>query len=403
MDSDRRTVKVFMITKSQQNRGSYMRLYPLGHELSALGFDVTLVCPHEFANFKKETEPQSPNFRVILLPRLGQKTNYLGIFIRAVMILIMLARSEFDVYHVCSPAFLDTWVASLMGRIRNVPTVVDIDDLWGYIGGGNRNLAEQVLEEVMIKSAIATATSVVTASQFLKDRYERYGRGEITVIGNGIETSTFDKIQRPKARENICKALSIEQSTRIILGQVLRNDFDKVAGAIKKLNESGFKSALLFVGGLPRYQTSQESIEFESRDGVYLLPRLERPRFLELIAGSDAILFYMEDTEWEKARFPIRLTEFLASGTPLISLTYGESRSVLEKSEYRNAEKLILQDSDESTLIAALQFCLRNAEAAVEIARIAREEVFNKMAWAVLASALAEIYTEQTGREPRLS
>lgn len=381
-----------MVTKSQQNRGSYMRLFPLGLALSALSFDVTLVCPHEFVSFRKETEIVNENFRVCLLPRISNKTNYLGILIRAAMIFNMLLRSGYEIYHICSPAFLDTWIAAFIGKIKRAPIVADIDDIWGLLEGGGRPLSEQLIEEIMLRSAISSASQVVTASQFLKSRYKRRCEKEIQVIGNGIDPNIFEGISRTKAREHLREILSVRDEAKIIFVQILPSDYSKVARVLMNMNEKGYKNVPVIVGGLPQYQNNTVPPRSELRNGLHMLPRLERIKFLEMIAGSDLVLFCMENIEWERARFPIRLTEFLASGTPLLSLPYGESRTVLESTVYGKSEGLILLDSDEESLARALQYCFENTDKLEHVASEGREFVKKNMDWMEIASCLAKLY-----------
>ena len=129
---------VLMITKSQQNRGSYMRLYPLANHLSTLGNEITLLCPHERPQATIEVRRVNNNFKLILLPRFATRTHFAGMMYRALRSIPFLVETKYDLIHCCSPAFPDTWLPLFMGKLKHIPILVDLDDLWGFDGDGRR-------------------------------------------------------------------------------------------------------------------------------------------------------------------------------------------------------------------------------------------------------------------------
>ena len=56
-------------------------------------------------------------------------------------------------------------------------------------------------------------------------------------------------------------------------------------------------------------------------------PPTDVPRYL---AASDALLLPMDDDPIEKARFPIRFGDYLASGVPVVSNAVGEIKRIME-------------------------------------------------------------------------
>ena len=376
------------------NRGSYMRLYPMATRLSESGYNVTLICPHEFSDPSIESRLINDNFRLILLPRFKTETHYAGILLRAILIVLHLSRNRYDILHVSSPAFLDTWSVSMIGKLFNIPTVVDIDDLWGQTGNNDRSSFESAVEEFLIRSAIVAAKRVIVVSQFLKDRYNNLCHGEIDILWNGISEGDLFSISKRRARDTLIFELGLETNVKLLLSQVRKDQEETAIEAVEIVKSKGFDIVSTMPGAISNHSTDKLLANCKKVGSTFLLPRVERKRFLEMLIASDLVLFSMKNTEWERARFPIRLTEFLASGTPLVPVVFGESRRILEMTSYGPLLRELNTNSSAEALAQSIVYYLSNAEELDKIAEEARKFVITNLTWEQVISQLIGIYKD---------
>jgi glycosyltransferase involved in cell wall biosynthesis len=387
-------IRVLFATKSQLNRGSYLRLYPIALGLSRNGFKVTLICPHEFRELRLQSKQINENFRLILLPRFFTRTHYPGILLRSLIMLMLIGKGRYDLMHVCSPAFLDTWSVSAVGRFRKIPTIVDIDDLWGFTKDRDRNYFESLVEEFLLKTAVAEADRVIVATDILQRRYSSYTSRAIEVLPNGIDSNDFKSLDRGQARMRLIKRLNLKPEDKIILSQLIGDQSQLAHDLTRRLKVSGFDIAMIIPGALPNDGQSNSEGAYKKVENVYLFPRVERTEFLDMLVGSDILLFSMKNTEWEMARFPIRLTEFLASGTPLLSIPFGECRRVLEMAGYGEILKKLRTSADAESLAFSIRYYITHAEDLRGIAECAAQYVFTNLTWAQITDRLASIYDD---------
>ena len=373
-----------------------MRLFPLAIELSSLGYEVTLVCPHENRNLRTNIKKVSKNLTLILLPRFTYRTRYIGIFYRAMLTLVILRRKKFDIFHVCAPAVPETWTVTLLGKITNTPLLVDIDDLWGAMSDGYRWIVESVVEEILTRNALSTSSRIITASSFLQKRFANLTKNKIDVLWNGVEKSIFSTVNRERARERLMKQFGFLPETKVVIAQLDGPMFQYMFAALQNLRNIGMKIVVLMIGALPEGENTSKQNHNLHQKGIFMTSRMDRSSYIDALAGSDAILFLMEDSEWERARFPIKLTEFLASGTPIVSFPVGESQIILDAAGY---DKKLYTKLDELAITSSLKFCLENEKHVTRIAISAKNFVIKNLFWDQIAEKLSAIYQEMLGQK----
>lgn len=400
-DEDRH-LRVLMITKSRQNRGSYMRLLPFARSLSDKGNKVTLLFAHEFREVRTTVTNPSDNLTLIALPSYTDETTGPGMIIRALQIMLFLLRSlrrrEYDVMHVCSPAFPDTWLSLLFAKIANIPVLVDIDDLWGFLEEGGRAPAEEVAQEILIRYGIRAADRVVVISDLLKKRYQAISRTPIEILWNEIKPEHFRKIQRTKARSSLIRKFGLEKDQTIILA-VLDGPRELVlTDAVERLSKKGEKLTVLLPGWLPGVYKSEIGVDYEKEGVIYRMRRMQRDDYLEVMSGSNLILFLMEDTEWERARLVAKVPEFLASGTPLVSSAVGETRNVIEAAGYSSSESEFHVALEAGSIAAGIEHCILDSDRALSTAKKAREFILNNLSPEQITERLSGIYSSMVCR-----
>ena len=365
------------VTKSQRNRGSYWRGWYLGTQLARMGHDFTLICPAEFGSLAIRRTDFSTGFRVITLPRLTVKTILPGIVLRTALAPFAYRTSKMDIVHVCAPAFPETYAAASMARLSGRPLVVDVDDWWGREPDGRRSAVESRLEDVLEHSSVSKADSVIAASEMLRDKIQPHSRHEVKIIPNGIDVSDFEGFDFSTCRKELLGRLELPDGSRIVIAAYDSN-FRAIYNGLAAVFENEMKNTHLLVAGLPP--------EHLAGKNMTRMPKLERREWLRMIAGSDVVLMPMLDTVWERARFPIKLAEYMAAGRPIVSSSVGESRRIMAEAGYRDGRDGLFSDNTVESVFQSIRLVMDDPLKYEQLASTAKMYAARTLSWETIAS-----------------
>lgn len=368
--------RILFVTKSQLNRGSYWRGWYLGVQLSQMGFDFTIACPAEFRQLGIRRKQYSPSLRVITLPRLHEKTVLPGIALRSAVGPLVYDISRMDVVHVCAPAFPETWMAASISRRSGKPLVVDVDDWWGMDPDGVRATGESKLEEALERNAVSGADRVLAASSLLQEKVNRHARGKASIIPNGIDAREFASLSREMSRPVLLKRTGLPANS-VIISSLADSNYERVLFETGRMLHDKGRNVYLLLVGLGRSPPEGSNI--------VALPKMDRREWLSVILGSDASLLLMRDTIWERARFPIKLAEFMATGNPVISSAVGESRRILDEAGYSRLNGGMYVENSPEGIGRAIDFMLNEAEMVKEVSKSAMDYALNRLSWESIA------------------
>ncbi len=342
-----------------------------------MGFDFTMVCPEEFRHLGITRVEHTPSFRVITLPRLFERTVLPGIMLRSALGPLVYGIGKMDLVHVCAPAFPETWIAASIARRAGKPLVVDIDDWWGIDPDGIRARMESRMEEAFERNAVGGADRLVVASGLLMDKVNGYSGREAAVIPNGIDTGDFASISRQTARAGLLKRIALPESSLIVVTLADSSHSRLFSELGRRLHEDGRNVYLLVVGAGGRE---------EEVSNIVHLPKMERGEWLSTLVGSDASLLLMRSTIWERARFPIKLAEYMATGNPVISSSVGESRRILDEAGYSSLNGALYTDNSVGGIVGAVTYILDNPDEVRKVSLNAMRYAKNRLSWENIAS-----------------
>jgi len=173
---------------------------------------------------------------------------------------------------------------------------------------------------------VADAVTVVSAA--LEERALRLGipKEKVFRIGNGADPDRYEQLEKNEMR----KALGLPPDAMIALYMGMYNQ--AVPMAIRAFQQAaGDRQDALFIclGDLSithhHLQADVELIQKAQSDKRFLfLGRVEERKVPEYLAAADILLLPMADTLVERARFPIRLGDYLAAGRAVVASDVGE-------------------------------------------------------------------------------
>ena len=103
----------------------------------------------------------------------------------------------------------------------------------------------------------------------------------------------------------------------------------------------------------------------KKRDHVRLFSNLKYSHLIHKYVHAKALLIPLTDSITDKARFPQKISEYLASGNPIITTNYGEVPFYFQ--DQKNA--LVANNYNVEEFASKFDFVVDNPEASVEIGK----------------------------------
>ena len=113
------------------------------------------------------------------------------------------------------------------------------------------------------------------------------------------------------------------------------------------------------------------------------------------LSASDVLVLPMVDSNIEKARFPIRLGDYMASGRPIVSNAVGEVKYVIESEKCG----LTCGPNDTEGFTDAILKVIRNRELQNKLGVQARKSAEEKYSWQNIVKRLDLVYKDVLGEK----
>ena len=233
-----------------------------------------------------------------------------------------------------SPQFLVTLSGWMLSRLKGVPLVTEIRDLWPdsivAVGAGSatsplvRGL--RVLERFVYRHSDLVVSVTRSFVPILRER----GAGRVLFVSNGADPAAF---ARPADRAAIRSRFGLgERFVASFVGTLgMAHGLDTVLDAAGILRDSGDVLFWLVGEGARR-----SALEAEARrrglDNVRFEGQVPREAIPDVLAASDAALVLLRPDPLFETVLPSKMFEAMAAACPVILGVRGESRALLEES-----------------------------------------------------------------------
>ena len=371
-----------LVVASQINRGTFFRGFFFSKYLALRGHDVTLVCSGESTS--RVRQRNVAGVTLVTLPYSNRLLSWLPVqlFSGALNCVRQMIDSS-DVLHIFQLAMPSSWLVALMSRSLLLGRVgrvfFDWDDLWGANGvlvdyGKGVNLAATMMEERFLR----LADGVTVASDFLLKRAKDVGARRVHYIPNGTERMPTSDLSKAGFR----KLLGIPGSGTILC-HVGMADLDRMW---KKISTVFPNTTLIIIGDPPRY--NMRNIRKANAPGMIYTGRISSDLVKKYLSAADILLLKTNDEISERARFPIRLSEYLCASRPIVAGDIGEIGNVLRKTGCA----LLSKPGDDEDFANRTLELIASPETWDEIGVKARS-VADKLSWVDIAQRLEKAYT----------
>jgi len=243
-----------------------------------------------------------------------------------------------DIVIATSPQLLVGLAGRWISKIKNVPFVLEIRDLWpeslAAVGvGGEHSLLHRTLARAA-RFLYRKADHLVVVSPAFRERLIENWRvpaDKITVVQNGVETDLFNS---RAADGNLRAALNAQN--RFVVSYIgtlgLAQGLETLIAAAEKLQVTAPQVLFLLVGEGADRERLMSLAKAKKLTNIEFVPQQPRESIPAYICASDACLVLLKKSEVFQTVIPSKMLEFMSCGRPVILGVDGQARRILETS-----------------------------------------------------------------------
>ena len=239
-----------------------------------------------------------------------------------------------------SPQFFCGWAGVLVAKLRRVPLVLEIRDIWPEsivtVGAMKKGIVVRLLERLE-KGMYHAADRIVTVGEGYRQQLIERGVApeRISVVPNGADLKSFvpgaksaqvqDRYQLPE-----------EAFTVAFVGTIgMASGLDCVIDAAEKINTDRIARPVRFllVGDGAERERLESEVKCRGLDSVIFTGLVDKSEVREILRGADACLVHLRRAELFATVLPSKMFEAFAMQRPVILGIEGEARRLLAEAD----------------------------------------------------------------------
>lgn len=226
--------------------------------------------------------------------------------------------------------------AYILGKIKNMPYVLQVQDLWP-----EEMIESKVLREGLVSHWIGKlaqwsyrkATKIQVISEGFKSNLINVcniSEDKIHVIGNGIN---YEKEKPYPYDETFAKNHGMDGKFNILYGGNLGEPqhLETALDVAERLHDTHPDIQFVFVGDGVRREALEQIATDKKLKNVRFLGRFPPSSMGKFYAASDALLVHLEDQPVFRLVIPHKILTYLAAGKPVLGGVKGDAMELLEK------------------------------------------------------------------------
>lgn len=382
---------ILFLNHNVENYGTYFRCFHLAKGLTRRGHGVTLVCANR-EDTLSVTRRTDNGLTTILLPKYRLRGFHTLHTLRMLCNTGYALFSRYDVLHTFAFPLHPMAVPTLAARYLRpgLKLVLDHDDLWKGGFANQHPGPYQRLVGWFNDTLPGMARQCTAASAVLLDSFRAAGVPEekIHYIPN-CPTMARSPLSRDEARAQT--GLPAGVPLVLSMGHTYTESLFLLLDAYERARTKVPGLKLAFLGKMHIPASFEERLQpYLERAGGDILRLGEKPPtdVPAYLAASDALLLPMDDDPIEKARFPIRFGDYLASGVPIVSNAVGEIERFLTEHDCGYAAPVSDAAAFGDRIAEALTDRTRRETIRANAARLVEAE----LNWDAVAAKLEGIY-----------
>ncbi len=261
---------------------------------------------------------------------LRRSANYVLFMLMAVAAAPFLPKC--DVVLTTSPQFFNGLAGYFVGKLKRVPWILEIRDLWPEsilaLGAIKNRTLIRVLE-YLERFAYRKAQRIVVVTDAFKRHIEKLGipPGKIVVIKNGVDLALF----QVQARDDALAA-ELGLAGKFVASYVgthgMAHGLETILDAAALLQQDDGIRILMVGDGAGKKQLTEQRDRLGLRN-VILLDQQDRSRMPGIWSISDACLVVLKNLPLFRTVIPSKIFEIMAMQKPILLAVEGESKDIV--------------------------------------------------------------------------
>ena len=326
---------------------------------------------------------------------LKRTLNYISYMCSACMVSLFLPKA--DIVLSTSPQFFNGLAGYVVSKLRRIPWVLEIRDLWPesiVAVGAIKSPVIIILLEWIERFAYRKTDRIVPVTDSFKTYMLGKGiqAGKITVVKNGVDLAQY----APRdGASTLAEELGIKGKFVVsYLGtHGMAHHLETIFHAASRLSSSKH-IVFLMVGDGAERQALLQMRDDMALGNVMMLDQQPKSRMRDFWALSDISLVLLKKSDLFKTVIPSKIFESLAMAKPIILGVEGESADILRAAK----AGICIEPEQADDLAAQVLELSQNAERCRQLGRNGRRYVMEHFDRIVLARKLASVLETVGGR-----
>ncbi len=302
-----------------------------------------------------------------------------------------LAVKNVDLVWGTSPPIFQGVTAWLLARLKGVPFLFEVRDLWPTFA-----IAVGVLKNpLLIKMSLwlerflyRRADRVMVNSPGYVAHVTELAARQVELVPNGADPEMFD----PADRGTAFRSANLLEDKFVVLyagAHGMSNDLGVVLDAAKILQNAAVTSGVMFLflgDGKEKPALQNQASEMYLANVLFLSP-VPKAGMAAALAGADACLAILKPIEAYKTTYPNKVFDYMAAGRPVILAIDGVIREVVEAAGCG----IFTQPGDPSAMARAVQALAADRSRSRQMGLAGRKYLEEQFSRSALAARLAGI------------
>lgn len=387
--------KVTLLSSMPLTVGSGLRFWNFARILSQGNNEISIISPKSDLNLLPPFGKSLPRGIKVEFVKGGIPPNqFIPVSIHSFTASLASIRSESDFFHVSAVGRPPMALSAIVRKVsKGGRLIIDWDDMFGFswkegtpvLKVGNRLAFFSQNKVTKIADAVTvTSDSLAKAAISLGVR-----EGRVFKLWNPCDTETFRLFDKTNCRAQfrIPDGFCIGVVGYPLPDGTNASAFINLLKAFADFLHIAPKSWLMMIGDRnihPSYEPLLEKI----RDRVLDIGRVPIRHIPKLLRAADILYLLMENNIMDAARWPMRFSDYLSSGRPIVCPAFGEVKFVLDKYSCG------LKTYTSSEILNALELIYFNPDVGDKLGKLARSVAERDLSFAALRFQIKRLYTE---------
>ena len=233
-----------------------------------------------------------------------------------------------------SPPLFQVATAWLLARMKRVPLLFEVRDLWPAFAvaiGVLRNKMLIAASEWLERFLYRQADCVVVNSPGFIQHVTRRGAKRVELVPNGVDPAMFDP-QRDGSAFRRQHNLTGKFIVLYAGAHGISNDLEVVIRTALLLKEKP-NIRFVLIGDGKEKRNLRSSAQEGGLDNLLFLPAVPKNQMAEALAASDACIAILKPIELYRTTYPNKVFDYMAAGRPVLLAIDGVIRQVIETSK----------------------------------------------------------------------